>query len=161
MSRLVSLTFSLSALLTLGCAAEPPKADPAAELASARQAIDAANTRFLEALNKADTARLADNYAADAIVMMPNEPAMRGRENAKKGLQAMVGAYNVTGGAKTEDLLLSGDLAVETGSYDWTMRPRRGKPINDKGKYMTTWQRQADGSWKIVRDMMNSDLPAQ
>jgi ketosteroid isomerase-like protein len=31
-------------------------------------------------------------------------------------------------------------------------------PVNDRGKYMVVWKRQADGSWKIHRDMFNTNL---
>jgi hypothetical protein len=29
----------------------------------------------------------------------------------------------------------------------------------ERGKYLTIWHKQADGTWKVVRDMFNSDLP--
>jgi len=29
--------------------------------------------------------------------------------------------------------------------------------MEDKGKYLTVWQRQGDGSWKVVRDINNAD----
>lgn len=61
---------------------------------------------------------------------------------------------------QTEDVQVAGDLAIETGRYEMTVTPKQGKAINDKGKYVTVWQRQPDGSWKIVRDISNSDLPA-
>ena len=60
----------------------------------------------------------------------------------------------------TEDVQVAGDLAVETGRYEMTFTPKQGKAINDKGKYVTVWQRQPDGSWKVLRDISNSDLPA-
>jgi ketosteroid isomerase-like protein len=34
-----------------------------------------------------------------------------------------------------------------------------GKPLRDRGKYVTVWRKQADGSWRVVRDVFNSDLP--
>jgi ketosteroid isomerase-like protein len=30
----------------------------------------------------------------------------------------------------------------------------------DKGKFVDVWKKQADGSWKAVIDIFNSDLPA-
>jgi ketosteroid isomerase-like protein len=34
-----------------------------------------------------------------------------------------------------------------------------GKPVTDRGKYVTIWKKQADGSWKVIADIFNSDLP--
>jgi len=38
--------------------------------------------------------------------------------------------------------------------------PKNPKSITtDKGKYLTVFRKQPDGSWKAVADMINSDLP--
>jgi ketosteroid isomerase-like protein len=29
----------------------------------------------------------------------------------------------------------------------------------DSGKYIEIWRKQSDGTWKLVRDIFNSDLP--
>jgi ketosteroid isomerase-like protein len=31
--------------------------------------------------------------------------------------------------------------------------------MTDRGKYMVLWKRQADGSWKLYRDMFNTSMP--
>jgi ketosteroid isomerase-like protein len=31
--------------------------------------------------------------------------------------------------------------------------------MTDRGKYLAVWKKQADGSWKCVADMFNTDLP--
>lgn len=33
-----------------------------------------------------------------------------------------------------------------------------GKVIEDRGKYVTIWERQKDGTWKVAVDICNSDL---
>jgi ketosteroid isomerase-like protein len=38
--------------------------------------------------------------------------------------------------------------------------PKTKKPATDKGKYVTVFKKQADGSWKVVADIFNSDGPA-
>jgi ketosteroid isomerase-like protein len=35
--------------------------------------------------------------------------------------------------------------------------PKTKKPVTDKGKYLMVYTKQADGSWKVVADTMNSD----
>ena len=34
-----------------------------------------------------------------------------------------------------------------------------GTPMGDFGKYATIWKKQPDGSWKVVLDIVNSDVP--
>lgn len=58
------------------------------------------------------------------------------------------------------DVMVSGDLGVETGTYSWTIVPASGPPAADVGKYVHVWKRQANGAWKVVRYVVNSDKPA-
>ena len=159
--RSLSSMFTILATFTvLACSVERKSPPPApTDPAVVRQAIESANARFLAALNRRDSAGASANYTDDATVMMPNEPAWRGHEALSRGLNAFMTQFTVTGAAKTEDVMVSGDMAVETGTYEWTLQPKKGKAIKDRGKYLTAWKRQADGSWKIVRDINNSDLP--
>ena len=34
-----------------------------------------------------------------------------------------------------------------------------GGPVNDTGKFLEVWKKQANGSWKCVADMFSSDMP--
>ena len=158
---------SLAALgaLALACAApaaEKKETGPtAADVAVARTAIEAANTAAVGAFNAGDLAKWSSVYAEDAIMMMPNAEAWKGRAAIEAGAKAMTAAMAISNlKFTTEDVMLGGDLAVETGTNEMTITPKKGKPIVDKGKYVTTWKRQADGSWKVLRDISNSNLPA-
>ena len=133
----------------------------AADAGEARQAIEAANARFVEAVKRADTTdALAANYADDGIVMAPGAERWRGKDAIRKGFAGMSTATPVREfNLKTDDVVVGGDLAVETGTYEMTMQPRTGSEIKDKGKYLVVWKRQSDGSWKIIRDVFNSDVP--
>jgi ketosteroid isomerase-like protein len=31
--------------------------------------------------------------------------------------------------------------------------------MHDRGKYLEVYKKQSDGTWKVIRDMFNSDLP--
>jgi uncharacterized protein (TIGR02246 family) len=132
----------------------------AADGGEARRAIEAANARFADAAKRGDTSVVAAIFADDVLVMMPNQPAQRGIDAARKSFASMFTPSTVKQfDIKTEDVAVGGDLAVETGSYEMTLQPPGGREMKDKGKYITVWKRQPDGSWKIIRDMVNSDLP--
>jgi ketosteroid isomerase-like protein len=53
----------------------------------------------------------------------------------------------------------SGDLGYTAGAYEMTVNDAEGKPITEKGKYVTVWKKQADGQWKVMQDIFNSDAP--
>ena len=37
--------------------------------------------------------------------------------------------------------------------------PKTKKVLTEKGKYVTVFQKQADGGWKAVADIFNEDAP--
>jgi uncharacterized protein (TIGR02246 family) len=133
----------------------------APDTAAVRSAIDAANGRFLDAFKKSDKAGLMANYADDAVLMMPNQAGWRGHDGIDRAFTEFLAQMMFTaGGVTLDDVMVSGDMAVETGTYHWTFTTKSGTAIKDKGKYLTVWKRQSDGAWKIVRDINNTDLPA-
>lgn len=135
---------------------ETPALDPAV----VRADIEAANGRFAEAMKKGDKATMLANYTADVVVMMPGAPATRGTaalDSTFAAFLAQVTIKEVT--FTTTDVMVDGHLAIETGTFEWTLTPKKGADVKEKGKYLTVWQHQADGSWKIIRDINNSDLP--
>jgi uncharacterized protein (TIGR02246 family) len=134
-------------------------ATAATDVGAVRHAIETTNARFADAAKRGDTAVVGAIYADDVVVMMPNEPAQRGRDAALKSFasaftRAQLKEFNI----KTDDVQVGGDLAVETGTYEMTMQAAPGREVKDKGKYVVVWKRQGDGSWKIVRDIFNTDI---
>jgi len=57
------------------------------------------------------------------------------------------------------DVARSGDLGYTSGAYEMTFKDATGKPLSDKGKYVTVWKKQKDGAWKVLLDIFNTDLP--
>jgi ketosteroid isomerase-like protein len=54
----------------------------------------------------------------------------------------------------------SSDLGYTSGTTGMTFKDASGKTVVYKGKYLTVWKKQANGEWKVLYDMFNSDLPA-
>jgi uncharacterized protein (TIGR02246 family) len=100
-----------------------------------------------------------NNYADDGISMNPGAPATTGKAATLAMFQQMMqGAKLSDISFTTQDVVVSGDLAVEHGVYKWTVTPTGGPAMPDSGKFLTVWRKQADGSWKIIRDMNNTDI---
>jgi len=166
-----SLLASCTAALLVACSAPADKTDSTTTGAAAgtlaeptvaevRAAIDVGNQRAAAGMVAGDLAASITNYADDAVVMMPGMPIMTGRPAIEAGMKGMMDMMKVNAASfTTTDVMVSGDMAVETGTYDMTTTMRGAKPMNDKGKYMTLWKRQTDGSWKAIRDINNSDGP--
>lgn len=167
----------LSALLVVAVGCSTPDSAPAGgdsgataaggmagagnDPAAVRAAIEALNAKQVEAVLKGDTANMTANYADDAVFLNPGMPTISGKAGIAALFQGMLKEMQVSEPQfRTIDVLVEGSIAVEHGSYKWTMTPKGGKPMIDSGKYLTVWQKQADGSWKIVRDINNTDLPA-
>jgi ketosteroid isomerase-like protein len=53
-----------------------------------------------------------------------------------------------------EDVLVSGDIAVQTPTYEVTPVPSAGgRETRDEVTYLVVRKRQPDGSWTVVRDL--------
>jgi ketosteroid isomerase-like protein len=134
---------------------------PAAD-AAASKAIQAADSAQAAALIRGDTAGAVAYYADDAIVMAPNDKLAKGRDAIAKAIGNIFAAGKITAfSTHREDLLVTGDYAIETLSFEMTIQPKAGKPMTDKGKGLTVFKKQPDGSYKAIRDIFNSDLPAK
>jgi len=100
-------------------------------------------------------------YSDDAIVMPPNASAARTKEAIRKLWQDLIASpgFVISWKATKIELAKSGDLACLSGTYEFAMNDASGKPVNDHGKYVEVWEKQADGKWKCGTDIWNSDLP--
>jgi len=109
-----------------------------------------------------DADKLAAHYADDAVLMTPGGEPVHGKEAVRNTAKQMVAdpALSLTFQATKVDVAKSGDLGYTQGSYRMTMtNPATHKPMDDHGSYVTTYRKQADGSWKAVADIATSEVP--
>ncbi len=127
-------------------------------VAEARTAIEAANKRAMAAFMAGDVKGVMANYAESAMVMEPMMPMMNGAAGVEGGMRRMLETMKMDSvNFTTTDVTLAGEMAIETGTYRMRTMMKGAKPTLDVGKYLTVWQHQSDGSWKIIRDINNSD----
>jgi ketosteroid isomerase-like protein len=59
-----------------------------------------------------------------------------------------------------QEIRISGNLAVARGTQETKTIPKTGgDSIQDNAKWLTVFQRQPDGSWEILWEIYNSNLP--
>jgi uncharacterized protein (TIGR02246 family) len=137
-----------------------------ATMADTRSADEATlrnlDTDWSRSAGAKDLDKTASYYADDALVLPPNMAAINGRQQARAMWQGMFSVPGFGGGWKVSkvEVARSGDLGYVTGTYELSETDANGKPSSDKGKYLEVWKKQADGNWKCVVDMFNSDLPS-
>ena len=148
-------TVSLCVLLFFSACAR--KVDDPADV----QAIKDVNAAWDRAWNAGDAEALASLYTADAIAMGPNQPAEVGREADSRFR---------TGNTSTNSATRTAALSMASVSPEiWRSPGGRKRPgprskqaatsFQDKSKWISAYQRQPDGSWRILWEMYNSDLP--
>ena len=106
-----------------------------------------------------DADRVASFYAEDAIAYPPNEPIAIGRPAAKKVWASYFAdpTFSISWKTVHAGVSKSGDLGFTAGTYEDSFKGPDGKLVNEKGKYVCTWRKQKDGTWKAIHDIWNSD----
>ena len=96
--------------------------------------------------------------------MPPNSPPLVGREAIRKFWRQAVewGKWNFS--LQTQDVSVSGPIAVERGKYVLKFVAGPGAPpgitsFEDHGNYLVHWRRDLDGEWRGVGDAPVSEVP--
>ena len=113
-----------------------------------RDELDAINAGFGEAFATQDAERLATFYADDARLLFHGQPVIRGRTDVDATLREMVAGGPASLRFVTDEVIADGSLIVDVGRI---ISP------NGQSKYVVVYQRQADGSLKVIVDAASSD----
>ena len=129
-----------------------------ADLAAIREKMK----QFAIAINTGDLNGWISMWTEDGIQMPPGTPARIGKEQIRAGMKPAFDQFILKMEINYEELRTSGDLGFERGTFTETMIPRAGGETEKyNGKYLTILERQADGSWKVIRDCFNFDISSQ
>ena len=126
-----------------------------------KETINKLHKKFLLAMKAGDTALLATLLTDDVIFCPPHEHTRKGKQ------EVMAWARQVFSQVKTywlsvsdRKVALAGDRAFESGSFVSAVAPAEGgETTRDHGRFLTIWQRQSDGSWRVAYDIWNSSGP--
>jgi uncharacterized protein (TIGR02246 family) len=127
---------------------------------TALKAIDGVRDAHVAALNAGDAQAWVMQFTDDAVQMPPNAPANVGRAKIASWSQGFLHQFDVRFALNVAEVQVAGEWAFESGSYTISVTAKAGGPtINDSGKYITLYEKQPAGAWRMARDIWNSDNP--
>ena len=154
--RVVAVASVSIASITLASCAKPAATVDTAALAQTLTQLD-------DAWSQAAATRNADSvaafYATDAVAYPPSLPVAVGQPAAKAVWAAgfVDSSYTISWKTNDASVAASGDVGYTAGTYVESFRKADGTQVTVNGKYLCVWKLQADGTWKAIRDMWNTD----
>ena len=165
--RSIPVVAFATALLLGGCAGNggstPSAADTAKAHDAAVQALKDTEAAWVNDIRSRDVEKWVSYYTDDASLLMVNAPVATGKDAIRNLLGPLMSdpAFALQFSASRVEVAASNDLGFTQGTYSMTMTdPKTKKPMTEKGKYLTVFRRQPDGSWKSVEDTALADGPA-
>jgi uncharacterized protein (TIGR02246 family) len=146
----------LAPLLLLSACNQQTTADTRAAAESAVRETDA---QWSKTAGTNDLDGTVSYYSDDASILPPNAPIATGKQAIRAVWATMLTPdTTVSWQVSKADVARSGDLAYVMGTYQIAGKNPRGKSQEDHGKMVEVWKKQADGKWKTVADIFNSDV---
>ncbi len=150
--RSIALFPALLFLVSCAGLARGQEAPPDPRLAAS---IAKANSEWEAAMKTGDAATIAAPYTEDALFVLADGSCVKGRGAIEAMYRERFAKAGLASETKIESkrVVVDGDLAYESGYGEMTMR-KEGKPSKAGGRFLTVWQRQRDGDWKILRNLV-------
>lgn len=113
--------------------------------------------------NKGDFDLWISLWADDGTQMPPDAPPRKGKAEIRLGMKPVFDDMKLDIDIKSvDDVEVHGDLGLTRCKYSLKLTPKAGGDTIDAmpdGKALTLFRKQTDGSWKIVYDCFNSNVP--
>ncbi|HLO91361.1 MAG TPA: DUF4440 domain-containing protein [Lentimicrobium sp.] len=125
-----------------------------------KQKIEKINMEMAKAMIAGNDTKNLQFYS-DNVVSMPSYGEMvNGKEGVRKAMEEMASTgwkiKDVT--FETVSVETNGNVITEIGKYNMEMKKDgMDQTMKDKGKYLTQWEKQSDGSLKIKTEIWNTD----
>jgi ketosteroid isomerase-like protein len=132
-------------------------ADMGKDIEAIRTLLD----EFDRDINAGEVDRLVERqYTEDAVRMPAAAPMLRGKASILAWFKAGAEGYNYALHDVAEKVHVENDFAYTRGSATGTITPKAGGDVfHVKSKWIAVYEKQADGSWKVICDIFNNDGP--
>ena len=158
---LKNVLLSVATLMLSACTQAPAPA-PDTRAADER-AIRDIEAQWVKDFQAKDLEKETSVYADEASFLMTNMPIQTGKNAIRVAHKLILEDPNFGVDFAPTKVVVSrsSDVGYAQGAYTFTYSdPKTKKPVTEKGKYVDVYQKQADGSWKVVEDIFNADAPA-
>ena len=158
MNNYLYMLLVASVLLANACSRQDPQV---ASLPDFEQLV---LNEYIEPYKTGDTEGWLEVFADDAVGMHNTLPALEGKQALRRFAETVHGTFNIEQLDVTVDSVITeGDWALTRGNYV-TSFVLKDEDIENQseprqGKYILLWERQDDGTWKVILDMGNNNSP--
>ncbi len=122
-----------------------------------REALIKMEAAFAQASTERGVEGWLSFFAQDAAIFPPSADIVT-------GLPAIRAHYQKTGFSPAglswkpvfSDASACGDLGYTFGNWEASEKDAKGAPVTYRGKFLTVWKRQPDGTWKVAADIGNT-----
>ena len=124
---------------------------------AAESAIVKADREFCQALIDRNLDRFL-SFVADETTFSGGAAPLRGKDAVAQGWARYfkAGGPTVTWKPIKADVLVGGDVGYTVGTWERRTPDADGKLAITHGDYLTVWEKQTDGAWKVVFDTGSS-----
>jgi ketosteroid isomerase-like protein len=155
----VSLAAALAvAVVVLGCATTTHARQPSR--AADEAAIAEFNQRYLKAINDGDIGLLSSLTTEGHIMIAPGRPPLVGKAANDAANGRVFQQFKIDEAWAPLETVIAGDWAYQRGTFTVAATPKAGGSTRTtRGNFLRIYRRQPDQSWRMIRDMFNSDAP--
>lgn len=162
--RFLAILAAALLLALLGCTPpveqpEPDSEDSAAYKADVQAVLDL-EQRVFDAQIAGDLEAWLSSFAEDAIVMVPNLPALTTKLAIRQWNEPIFEQFDLHEESDFREVEVAGDWGYIRAHWIWTQTPKSGgSSVKYTGHSIWIVRRQPNGSWKITRGIFNYDNP--
>ncbi|MDG0867265.1 YybH family protein [Candidatus Lucifugimonas marina] len=125
-----------------------------------RAAVLESEDRYAAAINASDVDEIDDLFADDAMLMLPDRPAVSGREAIVAHQREFFRSIKASIKSVVAEIETLEGIVYVRGAFNYAMAPKMGgEAITMRGKYINLYKRDEMKQWRIWRSINNIDHP--
>jgi uncharacterized protein (TIGR02246 family) len=125
-----------------------------------RSAILELEERYAAATNASDVEEFDDILADDAMLMMPDRPAVSGRDSIVAHQREFFRSIKASIKSVVAEIELLDSIVYVRGAFNYAMAPKMGgEAVKMRGKYINLYKRDEMKQWRLWRSINNIDHP--